>query len=411
MFNNDTEIASYTENEESRLESLAELPLSYRDLEKEFQEIVKIAHKVAGTQVAAINILDTCMQWSVATEGISFQSIYRDESVCQFTILKDEPFEVKNLTENKHFSNKFYVKGGPKFKYYYGIPFRDHHRHTLGTLCILDDKEDALSSESKDILWHLAGEIENKIDSYVETKKLLDQLSETKERIRITAHDIRNPISSVVTTCQLLEQDPDISEDNMELITLMREQSESLIAYTDEVLNTQEVANDSQENIQSYTTIKDVRDDLINLYKLFAERNNHRLEINIDTEESEQKIPLNKNIVIQIAGNLLANAIKFTPSGGHIYCSLQLNTAYNGSKKLKITVKDDGVGMDQDLKSTIVNGQSKKIVEQNQDRNHNEKGYGIGLKHVVNQVKKLDGTIDITSESDEFTQFDITLPA
>jgi len=405
--NNNTGIAPYSRTETNRLKSLAELPLSYQDLEEEFQEIVNIAYKVTGATVAAINILDTCMQWSVATQGISFDHVYREESVCQFTILENKPFEVKNLTDEERFKEKFYVKDPPNLKYYYGIPFKDYRQQTLGTLCILDTKEDALSKESKDILHHLAREIENKIETYIEKQKLIDAVRESKKRVRIVAHDIRNPMSSVVITCQLLEQDQKLSDENRELISMMREQSESLISYAEEILNGEHNGSLTQTITQSYTTLKALKRELSNLYSLFANRKDHNFTIQIENSSEECRINNNKNVLIQIAGNLLANAIKFTPSGGRIFCSLSITKSENDTNQLHIVVEDNGIGIDKDSITAILEG--KKAPTESQS--HNEKGYGIGLKHIMDQVKKLDGSIDVTSEPKKFTRFEISLPA
>lgn len=404
--NNNISIASYSETETNRLKSLAELPLSYQELEEEFQEIVNIAYKVTGAKVAAINILDTCMQWSVATKGIKFDHVYRDESVCQFTILEDQPFEVKNLTQDDRFKKKFYVKDPPNLKYYYGIPFKGNHRQTLGTLCILDTKEDALSRESKDILQHLAIEMESKIKSYIEKQELIDAVRENNKRIRIVAHDIRNPISSVVITCQLLEQDSTLSDDNKELISMMREQSESLISYSEEILNNENKNSPTQKFTQNYTTLKAIKKELNNLYTLFANRKSHNFSIVIEHTSADYKLNLSKNVIIQIAGNLLANAIKFTPSGGRIFCSLSVTKAEKGTDQLHIVVEDNGVGIDKDSITAILEGEKAPMESQS----HSEKGYGIGLKHILNQMQELNGSIDVTSEPKKFTRFEVMLP-
>jgi len=400
-------IALFSKNESSRLSSLTNLPLSYQNLKEEFQEIVTIAYKISGAKIAAINILDTCMQWSVATKGIKFDHVYRDESICQFTILEDQPFEVKNLSQDNRFKEKFYVEDSPYLKYYYGIPFKDKHRQTLGTLCILDTKEDSLSRESKDILHHLAKEIESKIESYIDKQEMIDAIRKNNKQLRIVAHDIRNPLSSVIISCQLLEQDQRLSDENKELINMMREQSESLLSYSEEILST-ENENLSTQNIpQNFTTLKTIKKELNNLYALFANRKNHNFTIDIENTSSDHKIHLNKNIIIQIAGNLLANALKFTPSGGRIFCSLSITKNTNNTEKLHIVVEDNGVGIDKEAFSAIFEG--KKVPAELPS--HSEKGYGIGLKHIINQVQELNGFIDVTSAPKKFTRFEISLPA
>ena len=77
-----------------------------------------LAAKIAGTKISLINLIDTYTQWTVANFGLPIEQMGRDESVCQYTILNNESFEVKSLSSDDRFKDKFYVVDNPNLEYY-----------------------------------------------------------------------------------------------------------------------------------------------------------------------------------------------------------------------------------------------------------------------------------------------------
>ena len=102
----------------------------------------------------------------------------------------------------------------------------------------------------------------------------------------------------------------------------------------------------------------------------------------------------------QLAGNLLDNALKFTPQGGTVTLSLGGNT-----RAIRMTVSDTGVGIDsKDLPS---------IYERffRTDRSRNTPGSGLGLSLVHAVVSFYRGSINCSSKTGEGTTFTVRLPA
>ena len=105
-----------------------------------------------------------------------------------------------------------------------------------------------------------------------------------------------------------------------------------------------------------------------------------------------------RNRLIQIANNLLGNAIKFTESG-----TVGLDMAYEAGK-LVLTVQDTGTGMN--------NEQREKIFEPF-ERLPNaavEDGFGLGLPIVKNTATLLGGTVAVESEEGKGSRFTVRLP-
>jgi len=86
------------EDEFNRLVQLADYDLDNSELESSLKDLTKLAAKVAGTDISLVNLIDSFTQWSVASEGIAIKQIPREDSVCQYTIMNNQPFEIKDLT-------------------------------------------------------------------------------------------------------------------------------------------------------------------------------------------------------------------------------------------------------------------------------------------------------------------------
>jgi len=115
---------------------------------------------------------------------------------------------------------------------------------------------------------------------------------------------------------------------------------------------------------------------------------------------SPEKIELLKIIT----GNLISNAIKFTPKKGSVNVKMDINKLKDGSR-LFIEVSDTGIGIDKKQLHLIQNGESIST-----DGTIGEQGFGFGLTLVKHLVDKSQGKMEIKSELGKGTTFRIELP-
>ena len=109
--------------------------------------------------------------------------------------------------------------------------------------------------------------------------------------------------------------------------------------------------------------------------------------------------------LIQITGNLVANAIKYTTPRGLVDVVFTLNTESNNSKII-ITVKDTGKGITPDLVA-VMNQSNQAANLMSEDA---EEDFGTRLEYVKQLVYEEMGHIFVTSERDAGTVYSLTLP-
>jgi len=107
---------------------------------------------------------------------------------------------------------------------------------------------------------------------------------------------------------------------------------------------------------------------------------------------------------LQIAGNLISNAIKFTDKGGEVLVNLDIDTKMP-EQKLLIEVNDSGIGITFERLEELRTGTPVST-----DGTLGEKGFGLGLNLVSDLVHSLNGTMNISSKIGAGTNIKVEIP-
>jgi len=149
-----------------------------------------------------------------------------------------------------------------------------------------------------------------------------------------------------------------------------------------ENLNIVEVVEDIVLASIDYSTCKDI--DLI-----------------FDTEEEEIITAIDEDKIERVMLNLLSNAIKFTNAGGNIYVYVK-----RVKEAVFISVEDNGIGIPKDKVNEIFN----RFYQVSDPLKKHEEGSGIGLCIVEEIINLHKGKINVYSELNKGTKFEIILP-
>ena len=392
-------------NEMERIINLSEFNLDYSELEHHFKDLAKLAAKIAGTPVSLINLIDSYTQWTITNYGLDIEQMPRTDSVCQYTIMGDGAFEVKDLTEDERFKSKFYVTDNPNLRYYLGVPIKTEDGFHIGALCVLDTNakdsglENKLTSEKIELLTLIAAEIVQRLKAFSVIKSLQGQLLEANSLRKKVLHDIRGPIGGIIGLAQIIndQEKSNTIEQILEMVGLIHQSGTTLLELADEILNTE-----TNEFSHQPFNLLVFKEKLLKLYSPQAKNKNINFAVNIAAGNETKTF--SKDKLLQIVGNLISNAMKFTPQNGFVTVNLAI-IGHSSEAMLNITVKDSGVGLSPEAIAVIMNGTATTT-----NGTVGEKGFGLGLALVKHLVDKLQGTIHITSVEEEGTTFEINLP-
>lgn len=129
--------------------------------------------------------------------------------------------------------------------------------------------------------------------------------------------------------------------------------------------------------------------------------NNLKGEFNVEMPEETVWIMADKVHLTNIIDNLLDNSIKYTVKIPVINLSVVLI-----KNKVIITIKDNGVGMDQITLKKVY----QKFYRSHTGNLHDVKGFGLGLFYVKNICNALDWKLKIESQPEQGTTTTITIP-
>lgn len=392
-------------NEMDRIIKLSDFDLDYAEMQESFKDLTKLAAKVAGTEISLINLIDTFTQWTVSNYGLPLDQMPREDSVCQYTIVSKEFFEVENLADDDRFKDKFYVVEPPKLRYYFGVPLQTEDGYNIGALCVLDKIGKEITAEKIELLKIIADEIVNRFTALRVIQGLRNKVKEANETRKRVAHDIRGPLGGIINLAQLISEQGDTNkmEEVLMFISMIQKSGSSLLDLADEILSMEkkvdthtEKPSDNQLNLLSLKN---------KLEKLYAPQAlNKKINFSVTTSVQTEHKPFLKNKLLQIIGNLISNAIKFTPPEGSVTVNLDLVTGAD-KNMLQINVSDSGIGLDEQARQYILAGSASSTQGTN-----DEQGYGFGLALVKHLVTGLNGTMNIESTPGKGSIFKVEIP-
>jgi signal transduction histidine kinase len=398
----DKQIAPLPVNERERVFELASFDMDYSDLDEAFKDLTLLAAKVAGTGISHLSLVDSLTSWVFAAHGFEGGPLPRENSICQYTILEDHPFEVPDMLLDDRFRNREYVTGDPHFRYYLGVPLHTKAGNNLGALCVFDKTEKKLSPEKIELLRIIAGEVIKRLTAMKTILELQDRVKALDESQRKVAHDIRGPLGGIIGLTQIItEQGQDNNvEDVLEFVGLIGKSSNSLLELAEDILSKEKLAVSDPANRDPYYTLELLAGKLEELYAPQALNKGIELKVEIKNGRATEKFSGNK--LLQVIGNLLSNALKFTEKEGFVKVELELISA-KFQNTLCIDVTDSGVGFDAAAIRRIMDGDASS------GGTNDERGFGFGLSLVKHLVHEMKGEMQVSSNPGKGAHFRISL--
>lgn len=216
------------------------------------------------------------------------------------------------------------------------------------------------------------------------------------------SHELRTPIANIKLYLSLLEGGrPDKQARYLEVLQQESTRLENLI---ESLLDLSRLDAGQVQIVPQPITLQGLLANLVEVHRQAAVAKGLRL----DTQLSPEIPPASgdRNQIIQVLSNLVANAINYTPSGGEI--AVRLGTAEaKDYRYVTITVTDSGVGIPQDELPHIFD----RFFRGQQSRALAVPGTGLGLAIVKEIVELHRGRIEVESEVDQGSTFTVWLPA
>ncbi|PUA37812.1 cell wall metabolism sensor histidine kinase WalK [Paenibacillus elgii] len=222
-----------------------------------------------------------------------------------------------------------------------------------------------------------------------------------REFVANVSHELRTPLTTIKSYLEALE-DGALEEPQLagKFVNVARNETERMIRLVTDLLQLSRL--DSKQAIISKETT-----DVTEMLEEVADRFSFQLEqrmiaIEIDVEKHVDEIMLDRDRIDQVLDNLVSNAIKYTPEGGHI----RIHAGRREHAVLEISVQDNGIGIPRKDLSRIF----ERFYRVDKARSRSMGGTGLGLSIAREIVKAHGGTIQLESELGQGTRVTFTLP-
>jgi len=238
------------------------------------------------------------------------------------------------------------------------------------------------------------------------TKEKLEQTLKEKDRFfSIIAHDLKNAINGFLGLTKVMaEEIENISIKQVQEFSIkLKNSATNLYKLLNNLLEWSRLQRDDIKFNPKVLQLKTIVDDIIEFYRENALQKNIEI-INFITDN--ETVFADKSMLNVIIGNLLTNAIKFTKPKGKVEIGFDKINDLDSNKSYSIIyVKDNGIGMNEDLISKLFKLDSKV----SRKGTEGESSTGLGLILCKELVEKHSGKIWVESKENEGSTFYFSL--
>lgn len=249
-------------------------------------------------------------------------------------------------------------------------------------------------------LWH--GYVQDITERKQTERALLDADQRKNEFLAILGHELRNPLAPIRNAIHVLSQQEALPDKARWAVDLIGRQSEQLEQLVNDLLDIARISGLRVQLRISPVVIQDALEDALLSTAALMEQ----CEQDLDSRLAEGPVVVMADRVrlAQVFTNLLRNAVKYTPDGGHIRVTLNQE-----GQDAVVRVWDDGIGIRPEYLPHLFDFFSRGETEHPNIKDSD--GLGVGLALSKQLIERQGGTLEGHSNGPGLgSEFVVTMP-
>jgi signal transduction histidine kinase len=221
-----------------------------------------------------------------------------------------------------------------------------------------------------------------------------------QQAMHFVTHEMRTPLSAIQGSSELISRFALTEEKRKQMAQLINSESKRLARMVEVFLNVEKLSAGQMELKKESISVADMIAICVQRVQPLADRKH--IGVILQPIGAELLLTGDRELMEYACYNLLTNAVKYSPQRTEV----TVGAAKDGGH-VRISVKDQGIGMDQKEVKQIF----RKFYRTKKAEESGEAGTGIGLSIVQQIVEQHGGEIEVTSQPGAGSCFTLVMPA
>ena len=217
------------------------------------------------------------------------------------------------------------------------------------------------------------------------------------------SHDIRTPMNAIIGITTLMKNELHQPEKLAEHLGKLESSGQLLLGIINNILDMSRIESGKTTlNVEKMNLPQQISqlDSIIR-----QQAGQRRQTFTVSTNLQHENVLADPNRLNQVLMNILSNAVKYTPNGGHIQLEVDELPRNEHYARYRFVVQDDGIGMSEEFQKTLFD----PFTREEKSGTNKVQGTGLGMAITKNIVDLMGGSINVESATGKGTRFEVVL--
>ena len=217
------------------------------------------------------------------------------------------------------------------------------------------------------------------------------------------SHDIRTPMNAIIGITTLMKNELHEPEKLAEHLGKLETSGQLLLGIINDILDMSRIESGKTTlNVEKMNLPQQISqlDSIIR-----QQAGQRRQTFTVNTHLQHENVLADPNRLNQVLMNILSNAVKYTPTGGHIRFEVDELPRNEHYARYRFVVQDDGIGMSEAYQKTLFD----PFTREERSGTNKVQGTGLGMAITKNIVDLMGGSINVESTTGKGTRFEVVL--
>ena len=217
------------------------------------------------------------------------------------------------------------------------------------------------------------------------------------------SHDIRTPMNAIIGITTLMKNELHQPEKLAEHLDKLENSGQLLLGIINDILDMSRIESGKTTlNVEKMNLPQQISqlDSIIR-----QQAGQRRQTFTVNTHLQHENVLADPNRLNQVLMNILSNAVKYTPKGGHIRLEVEELPRNEHFARYRFVVQDDGIGMSEAFQKTLFD----PFTREEKSGTNKVQGTGLGMAITKNIVDLMGGSISVESAPGRGTRFEVVL--